>query len=324
MTAIAIGKLKAVLEPLLEIVQTDPLPSLHTSSHWQRYGQETVVERRGDTLFLRSSAFENVDRMSIRGRALYTVDRLSYRAASARLAAYPTVWRAARHLIRDLSGHPNFTLHKSACVLSLLVDHWRVHGLSPKVFALIGDGQGILGALIRRVLPGVRLYCIDLPKILVFQVGTHALADPAAKLALLGAQGQNQVSNVTFVLPQDVERIPEQVDCAMAVVSMQEMTSYSIQAYFAFLRRRSGSQSRFYCANQLRKEMPGGEVSSFYDYPWRPDDEIFIDGPCPYYTHFIAPYTWHNGPRVFGMRVPWINYFDGVIMHRLVHLAPEA
>lgn len=314
--------MNAVLESLLELVQVDPLPSEHTSSQWRLWGAETVVERHGEALELRSSGFENLSRMSLRGRLLHTMDRWSYRLVTAPLQAYPRVWRVAKRLIRDLSAHPNYTLHKSACILSLLVDHWTTYGVPPKTVALIGDGQGILGALIRRYLPGVRLYCIDLPKILVFQVRTHQLADPQATMALLSEDVPVQTADVTFVLPQRIERVPDQIDCAINVVSMQEMTAYSIQAYFTFLRRRSTPSSRFYCVNRLRREMPGGEVSSFYDYPWHKHDQIFIDGPCPYYTHFIAPYTLPNGPRVCGARVPCINYFDGVIFHRLVRLAP--
>ena len=101
--------------------------------------------------------------------------------------------------------------------------------------------------------------------------------------------------------------------------SMQEMNEFSIASYFSFLRRRSSPSSRFYCANRLWKQLPGGEIASFNDYPWQEDDEIFFDGPCPYYTHFFARYTLANGPRVLG-RVPFINYCDGIHMHRLVRL----
>lgn len=79
-------------------------------------------------------------------------------------------------------------------------------------------------------------------------------------------------ADVVFALPQDIEIISDQIDCAVNIASMQEMKPSSIQAYFAFLRKRSGPGSRFYCVNRLHKELPGGEVASFYDYPWRQDD----------------------------------------------------
>lgn len=73
-----------------------------------------------------------------------------------------------------------------------------------------------------------------------------------------------------------------------------------------------------------RKIMPGGEVATFAQYPWQTDDEVFMDGPCPYYSHFFSRYTFANGPAYWGARVPFINYFEGILMHRLVRLAPMA
>ena len=55
--------------------------------------------------------------------------------------------------------------------------------------------------------------------------------------------------------------------------------------------------------------------------PWGPDDEIFLDGLCPYFRHWFAPYTRPGGPSVLGVRVPFVNYW-GPTIHRLVRLAP--
>ena len=316
------GVMPPLLDALLEIVDSDPLPSGHTSSHWREYGRQTVVERRAGTLTLRASGFETVDRMSFRGRILHGLERLSYRSATAQLKPYTRIWGLARRLADDLSAHPNFYVLKSACALAVLVEHWDAHGISPRTFALIGDGYGFLGALIRRWLPDARLYCIDLPKTLVFQVRTHATADPGATTSLLSGSGPVRETEIVFVLPQAVEDITETIDCAINIASMGEMSDSSIRSYFTFLRRRSAAHSRFYCVNRLRKELPGGEVTDFHTYPWRSDDEIFIDGPCPYYRYFFSPSTRALGPRLFGVRVPYINYFDGVMMHRLVHLTP--
>ena len=112
------------------------------------------------------------------------------------------------------------------------------------------------------------------------------------------------------------------VDCAINIASMQEMNEFSIASYFMFLRRSTTPSSRFYCVNRLRKDLPGGEVTSFKDYPWQEDDEVFIDGPCPYYAHFFGHPMLPKGPRVLGVRVPFVNYFDGIMMHRLARLAP--
>jgi hypothetical protein len=204
--------------------------------------------------------------------------------------------------------------------LAVLAGHWAAHHLAPQTFALLGDGYGFLGALIRRWHRPARVYCIDLPKMLVFQAATHLRAEPGAHLAVM-AGGAGAAGEVTFVAPDDIGGVEGPLDCAVSMASFQEMNRASIEAYFAFLRQRSGPQSRLYCVNREEKTLPGGEVARFADYPWDPDDEVFLDGPCPYYRHFLARATLANGPRWLGWRVPFVNHFDGPMRHRLVRLA---
>jgi hypothetical protein len=140
-------------------------------------------------------------------------------------------------------------------------------------------------------------------------------------MSLLTSEGKGEIGDVNLVVPQALERISDRIDCAINIASMQEMNSYSIAAYFSFLRKRSGHHSRFYCVNRERKVLPGGEVASFDQYPWHDDDTIFVDEQCPYYTHFFGLRTRSEGPKLFGMRVPFINYFDGPHRHRLAKLS---
>jgi len=238
---------------------------------------------------------------------------------TARLRSHASIWKKAKRLADDLTFDLTFDVWKQSVALSLLADHWAANNLSPRIFAVIGDGYGFLGALIRRHFPDSRIYSIDLPKILVFQARTHELADAGASMSIMSEK--SAPAAITFVQPKDLETIPDQIDCAFNIASMQEMNDHSISSYFKFLRAHSTPSSRFYCVNRQHKELPGGEIRRFIDYPWQNDDEVFIDGICPYYTH-IAGHTESNGPRIFGVRVPFINHFDGPIMHRLVHLAP--
>jgi SAM-dependent methyltransferase len=314
--------MNATIEALLEMVEADPLPAGDTSSHWQRFGRDTTVERRGDDLLLHAAGFETVERRGPGRRVVELAGRLTYRRVVRRFRSYPAVWRAARRLAGDLRGDLTFGVFKSAAALALLADHWSEQRLAPRTFTVIGDGYGFLGALIRRYIgEGVRLYCIDLPKMLMFQARTHERADADAAMSLLTAGGEGTRADVMFARPTDIERIVDEVDCAINIASMQEMNAQSIAAYFDFLRRRSTPRSRFYCVNRRDKELPGGEVSRFADYPWRLDDEVFVDGVCPYYTHFVGLRMPPRGPRWLGLRVPFVNHFDGVHLHRLARLA---
>ena len=186
---------------------------------------------------------------------------------------------------------------------------------------MIGDGNGFLGALIRRAVPGARMYCIDLPKGLVFQASTHQAADGGAVLARPGDPNQAQ-ADILFVLPQEIGQVTEMIDCAINIASMQEMDRQNIEGYFTWLRQRSHAHSRFYCVNRRDKALPGGEVARLAGYPWQSEDHVFLDGPCPYYTHYLSRVMRPCGPAILGMRMPFINYFDGPMDHRLVRLAP--
>lgn len=315
--------MNATIEELLRLAQEEPTPAGHTSSHWRLHGEKTVVGRIGDELVLNGSGFGTVRyRRKTSASAANMLERLSYYPVTKQIRNYPTVWAQAKRLARDLSFDLTYAVWNQTMAMATLMDHWQEHGLSPRVFALIGDGHGFLGALIKRHFPESRIYQIDLPKILVFQARTHELANSGAMVSLTTPEDWSVVKDICFVAPQHVELIPEDIDCAVNMSSMGEMSESSIEAYFKFLRRRSLPGSRFYCVNRLEKELPGGEVTRFYDYPWDRDDNIFTQGQCPYYTHVIAARTSPNGPRVRGIRVPFINYFGGTMIHRLVHLAP--
>jgi hypothetical protein len=310
----------AVIEEALRAMEADPCPEADTSSHWKRYGAETVVARKGGRLVLEGVGFGSVHQGKT--GVLYWLERLTYARAAASLKSHRRIWRMTKRLAADLSLGLTYDVWKYSMALATLADHWEAHALSPRTFALIGDGYGVLGALIHRLLPEARLYFIDLPKILVFQIQTMADASPGAPQRLLSS-GTAEPAAVNFVFPKDIERIEDRIDCAINIASMQEMKGSSIDAYFRFLRRRSGPGSRFYCVNRARKELPGGEVAEFARYPWRDADTVFLNGACPYYTHFLSYRTLPRGPRLFGMRVPGVNHFDGPMVHRLAHLQPE-
>jgi hypothetical protein len=308
---------RAVIDELLRLVERDPLPERDVSSHWRHHGALTTVSRSAGGTALRASGFQTVHRLGPVGRVLAPIERLSYAAVTRRFRAFDEVWREAARLARAVGGDPDYYVFKSACALALLLDHFREHALVPRTVVLIGDGEGFLGALLRRVIRGTTIWSVDLPKQLVFQARMHAAADPSAALSV----GPGGEASVRFLVPDDVDGIAGSVDLAVAVASMQEMSARSVAAYFRALRARSTEASRFYCVARLEKVMPGGEVSRFGDYPWSEHDEVFVDGRCPFYTHYLSRRTGPAGPRVLGVRVPFVNHFDGVHLHRLARLA---
>jgi hypothetical protein len=306
-----------VVDELLRIVERDPLPERDVSSHWRDHGARTLASRSGRGLLLRPSGFQTVHRFGPAGAVLSRLERVSYVPVTRRYRSFAIVWREAARLARDVGGDPDFYVFKSACALALLMDHFAEQRLAPRSVMLIGDGEGFFGALLRRVLPGTAIWSVDLPKQLVFQARMYAAADPSVRMSV----GARAAADVRFVLPADVDAVDRPIDLAVAIASMQEMTAASVASYFEALRARSTHASRFYCVARAEKVMPGGEISRFAEYPWSERDEVFIDGRCPFYTHYLSRHTAPAGPRLLGMRVPFVNHFDGVHLHRLARLA---
>ena len=90
--------------------------------------------------------------------------------------------------------------------LPLLADYWAAYNLSPRVFAVIGNGYGFLGALIRRHFPSSRVYRVDLPRILLFHAHIHAIAGGGESMSII-LSGSVKPGAVTFVQLKDIEAI---------------------------------------------------------------------------------------------------------------------
>ena len=99
-------------------------------------------------------------------------------------------------------------------------------------------------------------------------------------------------------------------DIAVNVASMQEMAPATVAAYFTFLRQRLRRANLFYCCNRESKRLAGGDLSEFARYPWRPDDSILVDGPCPWHQYFHS----RAGEKATvrdGCALPLVAYYDG-------------
>ena len=112
-------------------------------------------------------------------------------------------------------------------------------------------------------------------------------------------------------------------DLAVNIASMQEMNRQTIEGYFRFLRNHLNADNLFYCFNRERKEMDDGEVSEFLNYPWLEADQYVVNGYSPWPRFYLGRTRPRNGPRILGVRVPLVNYYDGKFMHRLAILATD-
>ncbi len=97
---------------------------------------------------------------------------------------------------------------------------------------------------------------------------------------------------------------------------MQEMRLEMVKTYFNFMRKTNTLY--FYCCNRIEKIMPGGEISSFFNYPWDNNDLHLIDQICPWHQFYIGP--GNNKLKIKGIPIPYVSKYDGPHWHRLTKL----
>ncbi len=131
----------------------------------------------------------------------------------------------------------------------------------------------------------------------------------ALKKPIAQTEGRRQIIAIQASDHQLLQQCP--VDVVINIVSMQEMDPHVIKAYFDDIRAVALNRDLlFYCCNRQEKKLPDGVVTRFADYPWSVDDQILVDGLCPWHQYYYS--TWP----------PFYRRYDGPHMHRLVTFTP--
>ena len=206
-------------------------------------------------------------------------------------------FNSASHVIAEKQGRLR-DLDTLRQALSLaVVDKYRLGHMEGKTFAVIGDGLGVLSALVLMTIPKSRVVCVNLPRILPYDVrGVEQVMGETDRLIPLSA--------VDYAKLKDHD-----IDLAFNIASFQEMEREMIEAYFEALRHNG---SWLYCCNRLEKRLVGGNIIKFERYPWQEDDFIVFDSLCPWHQDY-----YQLKPR----RLRFHRRFEGPIQHRLVRLA---
>ncbi len=286
------------------------------SSHW-RQEHETFIFENGQFSGLRGFGHHAAPARGLR-RWVHTALQRRYRNMAGDLPQF----RELDALTADITARQNrlYELDALRQALSLA----QILALTPDCLAedalavVIGDGFGTMSALILAAAPSARVATVNLNKTLLVDLtyaamtlppGAYALALDReavnaglanADIRLLGIRATD--ANLVAALP---------VSLAVNIASMQEMRLADVGAYFDALRSAGGAPTLFYCCNREKKTLPDGEVIQFADYPWRDDDDVLLDGICPWHQFFYSPIP------------PFYRPYAGVVRHRLARLAPD-
>lgn len=231
----------------------------------------------------------------------------------------------ASKICKRMGLDPTIDVFRQVCSLELITRHMGDEWLARRpTILVIGDGYGALSALFKAILPNSTSILIDLGRTLLFQAFHCQSAYPELVHELASKVEDPNHADFVYCPAEELATLEHfNIDVAVNVASMQEMNEATIANYFAYLRRRMRPGNLFYCCNRESKTLYGGEVIEFLKYPWQEKDSYLVDGYCPWHDYFFAYRRTEKGVKVFGLRLPIVNRYDGKHLHRLAILSTD-
>ncbi|MEO7775527.1 MAG: putative sugar O-methyltransferase [Steroidobacteraceae bacterium] len=295
---------------------------VNASSHWQEFSKHFQVRLRTDGSLesLKGYGFGTSSHTGLLARTFAMLGN----AAHLRLLDAPGLGAgldASRELVQRMGLRFSQDAFRQHCTAWLLERHPAL-ARPPRTILVIGDGHGILAGLLYQRYPQAQIWLVDLGPTLLFQAAHLGRAYPAEAHVLAGSGAGSRGAAFVYCAADQLGSLPEgDVDLAINVASMQEMTVAAIAGYFDLLRQRH--TALFYCCNRLEKRLPGGEVLRILEYPWRTDDVHLVDELCPWSQWFVGIGRAKN-VRWAGLPLPLVHRYDGRIWHRLTRMASPA
>jgi hypothetical protein len=221
----------------------------------------------------------------------------------------------------------SYDVFRQCCIASLL-EPYIANRTNPKIL-LIGDGYGILAALLKTRFSESQVYLVDILPALLFQAVVIGKSLPAARHEPTYSSGLKKKavdldskSEIIYCHAVDLELLEGiTFHFIVNVASMQEMTPDVVASYFSFIRSHIRADGIFYCCNREEKVLPEGEILRFEDYPWDKLDQHFLDEEPSFYRWFFSFRPTDRHLKVANIPVPFGRLFDGPMRHRLTRLS---
>ncbi|MDB4852589.1 putative sugar O-methyltransferase [Alphaproteobacteria bacterium] len=225
---------------------------------------------------------------------------------------YPLLSKRLIDAVNNLARVQGRVMSYNCVKQALCLNAVEKYGLNfdGKRVAIIGDGNGYLGMLLKTLYPDVKIIQINLAKVLMFDlIFTSQIFNFDKVSVVLNSEDYRKTADLNFIPAEEVFAINlSDVDFFFSVASMQEMDMRVINSYFELIRSQNLRKTYFYCCNRVSKKLPDGTVVSFDDYPWLETDKVAFDEVCDWYSE--CPIS----------RPPFVKEFDGKHKHRLIEI----
>ncbi len=274
------------------------------SSHWEKYATLTNVFINKGIYSLSGVGFGNfVSSNSLRALKHFLPNRRAQSLLN-KFHVDGKIQSAGFNVAKKSKREVDFDCVKQMLSVDLMNKHEVLN--KAKTIVVIGDGYGYMTALLRTIVPEAKIICINLGRVLFFDVYYVGKNFPNEKYALNSIGHKDQ--RLVFWEAENYQSLGAlPIDLFINIASMQEMNMDVIRNYFKIMRASAGD-GYFYCCNRVEKALPDGAIIRFDAYPWEKKDKVMLDELCPWYQKFpiLYPPFWKN--------------FDGPLQHRLVKL----
>ncbi len=298
------------------------------SSYWRHFSRFNVTAA-GDV-----SGYTTLGTLSRKTgavrRAAHWVLQAPFRRSGRRLSRFREFQSIGRNIAQRQGRQFSHDMLRQVLSLAQISEFIPIDAMDGHV-AVIGDGYGVMSALLLNAFPEKRVIAVNLLKPLLVDLAFASRATPGVGLGLVSdnaglerALAQRELRLIALRADNAslLERAP--IGLAINIVSMQEMDPTVIDLYFHCLRANPAERTALYCCNRLVKRRPlydeddvhvgnAGEVR-FEDYPWRQNDDKVLDSVCSWSQMYYdaRPPFWHVRRGQ-----------DRVVWHRLAYLEKD-
>jgi len=290
------------------------------SKHWMEERRLLKAVKDGNNSPIPSSEFNwGCKWTSLSKRILDLCETLAHLMILPNKFKLVRISATARRVTNRMGLDLTFTVFRQVCSLELILQHLPDYLREKRVNILvIGDGAGVISALLKAEFPDSTIALVDIGKTLFYQSYHMQKAYPNLRHKMSGDAANPEDADFAFCATERLNDLNDyRFDLAINIASMQEMSPATIERYFRFLRTNLNKTNLFYCFNRERKSLGDGVETEFLDYPWDEGDEYLVDEYCPWPVFFIGRLATPNRPRLLGVGIPFIKYYDGKFRHRL-------
>lgn len=310
MTTGYIAQMKPIQNLYYKYYQSNAQSSV-TSSHWKNHGETPSLLANGEIDISGMGGFRDFVPASAKNYLRHLLYHFLISNYLKRFSRNQNISIASRIVAKKSKR-----LFLYDCAKNSIIVETALRGLQCETFgsknlrkiAIIGDGYGYLGNLLKLLEPNLQIVFINLGKQLLFDMQTTSQIHQNAKSQLIENSDQFMGSeDFQFLEAENFKLLAgANIDFFFNVASMQEMDKEIVDEYFNLMRQSQSKPTYFYCCNRIEKILPNGSPIRFLDYPWKNSKVLWEEKNPGWYSRYPSA------------RPPFWKPFDGEFMARLV------